>query len=718
MRNPSDQLEAAIWKKTLPVILQTEAAECGLVCLAMIANFHGLKTDLSTLRRRFSVSLKGITLKSLMDIASSMQLSSRPLRLELEHLQQLKLPCILHWNMNHFVVLKEVNQKKIVIHDPAVGLRALSIEDFSNSFTGVALELTPMAGFEVRIDSQKFSLLGLMGKVTGLKRGIAQVMLMAFALEITSIVAPFYMQWIIDRAIATADYNLITVLGFGFILLVVIRSFASAIRIWILTTLSANLNFQWLINVFSHLLKLPIDFFEKRHLGDIVSRFGSISTIQKILTTSFVQSIVDGVMVVGTLIMMFIYSPTLAAVAAGTVLLYAGLRGVLYAPLRNATTEQIIHSAKQQTHFLETARGIQSVRLFGRNEERRTSWMNILVDQFNADLRLSKINNIYQTGNIFLFGIERVIVIWLGALFVLNKEFSIGMLFAFISYKDQFSTRVSGLVDKLYELHMLKIHGARVADIVLTDIEQEDTVDEVDVKNTKVNIQIKDLFFQYSKIDSQILNGVNLHIQQGEFVAIVGPSGCGKTTLVKLLLGLQQPTKGQILINNVDLKIFGYKNYRAIVGSVMQEDHLFTGSVADNICFFDPTPDQRRIEECARQASVHDEIVAMPMGYSSLVGDIGSGMSGGQKQRVLLARALYKKPRILILDEATSHLDILNEKSVNEAIKAMKLTRVIVAHRPETIAMADRIIMMEKGSIIRDFSASSKNDTQFLAELK
>ncbi len=686
----------------LPVILQTEAAECGLVCLAMVAGWHGLRTDLSTLRRRFSVSLKGITLKGLIDVAKAMKFSSRPLKLDMEHLTQLKLPCVLHWDMNHFVVLKEVSGKKVEIHDPAVGLRSLTLDEFAKHFTGVALELTPAADFVKRKEEQRFSMLGLMGQVTGLKRGLLQVMLMAIALEVTSVVAPFYMQWVVDHALLTADRDLLTVLGLGFILLVTIKAAAGAVRTWILTVLSTNLNFQWLGNVFSHLLKLPQEYFEKRHLGDIVSRFGSVSTIQKTLTTGFVQAIVDGILVIGTFIMMFVYSHTLAVIAVVAVAIYGLLRWMIYRPLRDASTEQIIHAAKQQTHFLETTRGVQSVRLFGRSEERRMGWMNMLVEQFNADLRVQKIGNTYQTVNTFLFGVERIIIIWLGALAVLDREFSVGMLFAFIAYKDQFSTRIVGLIDKLFEMHMLRLHGERVADIVLTEAESEYATEEVDIERIEPMIDLQDLGFQYSQTDPMVLQGLNVRIEAGECVAIAGASGCGKTTLVKVLLGLLQPSEGQVSIGGVSLKHLGLNNYRKMVGTVMQEDTLFTGSIADNISFFDPMPQQEQIEACAKLASIHAEIMVMPMGYNSLVGDIGSGISGGQKQRILLARALYKKPKILILDEATSHLDITNEKLVNEAIKGMNLTRIIVAHRPETIAMASRVIMMEQGRIVRD----------------
>lgn len=403
-----------------------------------------------------------------------------------------------------------------------------------------------------------------------------------------------------------------------------------------------------------------------------------------------------------TLGMMLIYSPLLAGVACIAVVLYVLLRWAIFKSLREATAEQIIHAAKQQTHFLESVRGIQSIRLFGRNEERRASWMNALADQFNADLRIARLSVSYQTANTFLFSAERVIIIWMAALAVLDNRFSVGMLFAFISYKDQFSQRMASLVDKLFELRMLRLHGERVADIVLTKPEEDSNDVEIDVEHISPSIEIRNLAFRYADSEPYVLSGLNLTIPAGQCIAVTGPSGCGKTTLMKLLLGLLEPTEGEILIGGVTLANLGMKNYRQLLGTVMQEDSLFAGSIADNISFFAPSPNPQQVQACAQLAAVHGEIAAMPMGFNTLVDDIGSGLSGGQKQRILLARALYCNPKLLVLDEATSHLDVWNEQAVNAAIQKIQLTRVIVAHRPETIAMAERLVVLQKGKIVQD----------------
>jgi ATP-binding cassette subfamily B protein RaxB len=693
----------AFWRSNrLPVLLQTEAAECGLACVSMIASYWGHTIDIASMRRRFSVSLKGVTLKGLMAIAQGMSLSPRPLKLDMHDLGELKLPCVLHWNLNHFVVLKSVTSSHAVIHDPGVGERKLVLADFARHFTGIALELTPSEGFKKQKETQKFSMLSLMGRVIGLKHGLSQILLLGLALQVCLLVAPFYMQWIVDEALVASDRDLVTVLGLGFLALVIIQTSISAVRSWVTTVLSTSLNFQWFGNAFAHLLKLPLTYFANRHSGDIVSRFGSIQTIQRNVTTQFVEGIIDGVLLLGTLAMMLFYSVKLAGVAAITAFLYVLLRLAIFRPLRSATAEQIIHAAKQQTHFLESVRGVQSVRLFHRGEERRNGWMNILADQFNCDLHIARLSLSYQTANTLLFSGERVIVIWIAALAVIDNEFSVGMLYAFISYKDQFSQRFVSLVDKLFELRMMKLHGERLADILLTEPEEDAGEMEVDVDGIHPSIEVRKVSFRYADSEPWILKDLDLTIPAGQSIAITGPSGCGKTTLMKLLLGLMEPSQGEILVGGIKIQQLGVSNYRKLIGTVMQDDTLFSGSIGDNIAFFDPSPRQAEIETSAQLASVHADIMVMPMGYNTLVGDIGTGLSGGQKQRVLLARALYKNPKLLILDEATSHLDIHNEHAVNVAIKQLSLTRIIVAHRPETIAMAQRVIVLHQGKVVHD----------------
>ena len=687
-------------RRRLPVFLQTEAAECGLASLGMVACFHGHRVDLAAMRRRFTVSLKGATLAFLMQAAGKLHLAPRPLRLELGELPQLRAPCILHWDMNHFVVLKSADARGAVVHDPAFGVRRLSLADVSKHFTGIALELTPTSDFRPADDRRHVRLKDLLGTVTGLKRSLAQVFLLALALQAIAVVSPFYMQWAVDGAVVTADRDLLTVLGLGFLLLALIQVGIAALRSWVVLYLGTTMNLQWLANVFTHLLRLPVSWFERRHLGDVVSRFGSVNSIQRTLTSSFIEAIIDGVMALATLAMMLVYSAWLTAVALAAVALYGMLRWTFYDPLRRATEEHIVHSAKQQSHFLETVRGVQSIKLFGRQEERRSRWLNLVVDAVNQDLATQKLTLGFRSANGLVFGLERVAIVWLGALLVLDSAFSVGMLFAFVAYKEQFSARVAGLIDKLIELRMLNLQAERLADIVLTPPERESPSTPVDAIDA--SLEVRAASFRYSDPEPFVLVNCSFVVTPGESVAIVGPSGGGKTTLVKLMLGLLQPTDGKILAGGVDIQKLGIDRYRKLVGTVMQDDQLFAGSIADNVSFFDPAPDHEWIEQCTRLAAVHDDIAAMPMAYNTLIGDMGAALSGGQRQRILLARALYKRPRILFLDEATSALDVQKERAVNDAIRSLQLTRIIIAHRPETIASADRVIVLQAGKVAQD----------------
>ena len=701
-----DNLSFGFGRK-LPLILQTEAAECGLASLAMVAGYHGFRTDLASMRHLFLVSIKGTTLGHLIAMANAMQMATRPVKLELEDMAQLRMPCILHWNFNHFVVLKEVTGKGITVHDPAFGIRKLTRDEVSESFTGVALELWPNTGFKPATFKQHIKLRELMGHVTGLYRSFAQIMILALSLEVFALVSPFFLQWVIDNVIVTGDRDLLTTLALGFGLLMLMQQGVTTLRSWVIMYMATTLNIQWRANVFTHLVSLPVQYFEKRHLGDVVSRFSSVDLIQRTLTTTFVEAILDGLMTILTLVMMFVYSPTLAWIAVAAMVLYGLGRWAWYRPLRNATEEQIIHAAKQQSHFLETVRGVKTIKLFQRQDERRSTWLTLLVDQINADLRNQKLQVLYRLLNGVLFGLERIIIIWFGASLILDGEFTVGVLMAFIAYKDQFDGRVSGLIDKLVEVKMLRLQGERLADIVLS--EPEDTARKSMTAEAELepSIEIVDLHFRYADGEPWVLDGINLKIEAGESVAVVGPSGCGKSTLINAMLGIRIPDKGDVLIGGVSVTQVGLDTLRSMVGTVMQDDSLFAGSIADNICFFDHKADQNWIEECARMAAIHEEIMAMPMTYNTLIGDMGTALSGGQKQRILLARALYKRPSILFLDEATSHLDIARESMVNTAIRSLKVTRVIVAHRRETIASADRVIEIDGGKVVTDMKTGA-----------
>lgn len=694
----------------MKVLLQTEASECGLASLAMIANHYGYHTDLADLRRKFSISLKGATLEHLIRHAAVLQLAARPLRLELYELEKLQMPCILHWNLNHYVVLKKVSRglrgKHVVtLLDPAVGERNLPLSEVSKYFTGVALELTPTANFVPKDERKKIAISDLTGKVTGLHRALVQVISLALTLEIFAIAAPLFNQFVLDEVIVSGDHELLKILLLGFCILTVTESVISLARGWLLMRWSIDIGQQWTVRLFEHLIRLPVAYFEKRHLGDVVSRFGSIGAIQGTLTNLFVESLLDGLMALFALGMMLAYSPSLSLLVLGTVFLYALLRLAFYQPLREAAQERLILSAKESSHFLETLRAITPLKLFGRETERRARWQNLQQDVINRDIKTQKLGIVFRVSNTLIFSVQGLTLFYLGADAVMRNALTVGMLTGFSSYASTFSGRLFSLIDLFVNFKMLTLHSERLADIVLEPVEEE-FLQETDLSRLQYDITLRGIKFRYAEGDPWVLNGVDLHISAGENIALTGPSGCGKSTLCKIILGLLQPTEDEVLIDNVPIKQLGLRSYRQLVGTVMQDDVLLTGSIQDNISFFDVQLDRSRVEECARLAAIHEEIVAMPMGYQTLVGDLGSSLSGGQKQRILLARALYKQPQILALDEATSHLDVENERKVNKALGKMRLTRIVVAHRHETIEAAERVIRLHSGQVVETRNTS------------
>lgn len=696
------------WFRRLPMVLQNEASECGLACLTMIAYHFGYRTDLAHLRRRFDVSLKGATLRDLVRIADEIGLSTRPLRLELSEMHQLRMPCILHWDLNHFVVLRAINRNSAIIHDPAAGLRRVSEAELARCFTGVALELTPTERFEPSAPPPRIKPFQLLGRVMGISRALAEVFAMALAIEVFALISPLFLSWVVDDAIVSGDRDLLLTLMLGFALLLLLQISISTMRGWVLMGLNASVKVQSRANLFSHLINLPVTYFESRHLGDVVSRFESQEAILDAFTGEVIEAVLDGLMAFLTLLIMYRLAPDLTILIVCGALVYAALRWISFKPLQQATTEELVWSARRDTHFLETLRGIRTIKIFNGQDERRVRWLNLLVEAINRNLTTQRLHILFRMVREILLGTLALVIIWLGARAVMDKALSVGLLLAFLAYKEQFLERVSGLIDRIADLKMLRVHAERLADIALTRPEMRSNsataVREggASVSAAPFGIEFRNVSFRYGDTEPWVLENVSFRISGGQSVAIVGPSGCGKTTLLKLLCGLLQPKSGEILVNNMPIAAVGLENYRNMLGIVLQDDSLFSGSIAENITFFSDRPDSDLMRHCADLAAIHDTISAMPMNYGTLIGDMGTVLSGGQKQRILLARALYRRPGLLLLDEATSHLDVDSERLVNKSISSLRLTRIIIAHRPETIRSADRILTLNNGRIVAD----------------
>lgn len=683
---------------SVPYIPQTQAAECGMACVAMIAGFHGKNVDLLTLRSRFPLSLRGAKLQDLIDISGDIGFIARPVQVALEDLSHLESPSILHWNMSHFVVLVGCGKDHIEIIDPAKGRRTVRIADASKAFTGVALELQPSETFEKEERKESVSIRQLTGRVKGLKRGLLQIFAIAIATESLNLMAPQFLQLVVDQVLADGDVDLLTLLGIGFAALLLLRVAANALRSWVIMWISSMISVAWSGNVFVHLLRLPVSFFSQRHMGDLMSRYGAIGAIQSTITTSFVTAVIDGLMALITLVVIFYYSSTLAFITIGFVLTYCATRFLHYRKLREKSEEQINALASQQTVLIESLRSMQTIKLNNKGAQRAGRFMNATAESINGGIEIQKIGITFSSINQACQGLQRIIVIWVGAFLTLGGSLSVGMLMAFVAYSEQFTSRVLSLVDYFVQFRLLRIQTERLADIVLTPPEMYTEASYLGPPPGS-SVSFKNISFRYGANLPEVVSGCSFDIREGEVVAITGPSGCGKTTIAKLLMGVLDYDRGSISVGGVDLRVLGKKQVRKIAATILQDDQLLAGSIADNISMFDADASLEHIAESASAAEIADEIEAMPMGYYTIIGDMGGGLSAGQTQRLFLARALYKKPKILIMDEATSNLDLANEARICAAVRKAGITTMVIAHRPQTIQSADRVLTMRRGRL-------------------
>jgi ATP-binding cassette subfamily B protein RaxB len=687
------------WSKQLPVILSSEAAECGLACIAMIAGFYSDGADINTIRRRFPLSLSGATLRSLMTIADQMGLASRALRTELDGLRSIQLPAILHWDLNHFVVLRSVGRRTVRLHDPARGDLTLSIGDVSNHFTGVAIELTPTAEFQPLRSGAKLRLADLWSTSRGLVASTLQTFVLSAALQLMAFVAAIQIQLVVDGVIGGGMREMLPVLAGAFSALVILQNTTEALRNWIVQIVGNNLGYQVTGNVLHHLFRLPVEYFERRSVGDILARLGSTSAIRDVVCHGIVSAIVDGVMVAIAGVILFFYSSELAAIVAVSVIVVLLIPLLFYSRLRATIDDRLTATGREQSHLMESVRSISTIKVLGRETQRESAWRNLYASVFSANIKISR----YQITSTLLqnvvIGLQVVAVIYFGTKTVMiGGPLTIGMLLAFLSFRQTFTDRMVSLTNQVNDLRLLGVYLERLGDVTNTPPEIA-VSGAASPANVRGAINVRGVAFRYGMADPYVLTRINLAIEPGEFVAITGVSGCGKTTLLKVLLGLHRPSVGEVILDGVVATPELWRSWRECVGVVAQDDQLLSGTLADNISFFDPDGDMDRVQEASAAARVHDEIMAKPMGYLSLIGDMGSVLSAGQRQRVLLARALYRRPTVLFLDEGTANLDAAAEAQIADLVEQLPMTRVVVAHRPALIERAHRVLTLREGEL-------------------
>ncbi|MBT2246611.1 peptidase domain-containing ABC transporter [Sphingobium sp. BHU LFT2] len=690
-------------RKKVPLIYQSEVTECGLACLAMVCNYHGYEVDLINLRRDFPISLRGLNLSSIIKVAGSLNFHARPMRVEIEHLNEIDLPTILHWNLDHFVVLTAIKSTRhtrtYTINDPSVGIRKLTEKEFSKHFTGIALELTPSANFVRKIQKTKLHLWDLWSSSKGVFSSLSSLLILTVLIQIATLLSPLFVQVAVDDIYSSSDTFALIIFSIGFAILAIFGGAASWARARLASDVSQILDFQIISNVVSHLFRLPLAWFEKRYVGDVISRFNATTQITDLLSKGLVVGGLDIITLVSIVFLLsFMYWPASFIATLGIFLI--AVIHFYYVPRINvATAEALIAQAADSSTIIESLQGISGIKASGNEFSRLRIWRDRKSRSTNRAIYVNRLKNSSETIKQSCCNLTNVIFALFAIYSAIEGDITLGSAIAIVAYYS--FLQISGI--RVLQLHgeyrMLSVHLDRLSDIVLEDPEPfKERMNDAPPFNGAISLQ--NVHFSYGVGEDEVLKNINIDIAPGESVAIVGASGEGKTTLIKIMVGLLDPTSGIVKVDGRPLDNRTKLMWRRNVGYVAQNDDLYSGSIAENIAFFDSSLDLAEVVNAAKKAAIHEFIEKTPMGYDSLVGDMGSALSGGQIARILLARALYRRPKVLFADEGTAHLDSETERKVNSSISDMGITRIIVAHRESTINSADRKIEIFNGEAI------------------
>ena len=678
--------------KKLPMFRQAENAECGLACVGMVASYWGKEYDLPVLRRRFPVTLQGASLNDLIRVSKSLGLVTRPLKGELGALKNVQLPAILHWSFNHFVVLAKISKDYVLVHDPAIGRRKISLSELSENFTGVILELRPDVEFKKEKDRSSLKLYDFFRQTSGLIGPFVQILILSLLIQFLAITMPFFTQMAIDNVVPSNDAQLLTVLALGFGLIFVLDPFVEWLRNRLIIFVSTQFSSQLTTNLVRYLFSLPLSYFEKRSIGDLLTRLEATDRLRDLVTHGFITAFVDFLLGCATLAMMFYYSSTLGTVVALTTFLVFLLRAFFIPSVQMLVNDTLQLSGREQSELIESLHGIMSIKFAQRENEREAIWNIPFTSYINSAAKLQANQANYTLLRDLLMGISTVILILFGIDLVIDplSGFSIGAFFAFAAYRGMFFERITSFLDQLVEFSMARVHLERLSDILYEDPEREPS-EFFQYKTADIKLSLSGVEYRFEHDRAPVFEDINASIGHNDRIVIFGPSGTGKTTLLKIICGVYPVSAGRVCLNGLDVQAAGLRLLRSNVAAVLQSDYLFNGSIFDNITFFDRVPDFDWAMECAKVACIHDEIMQLSMSYESLIGEMGSSLSQGQQQRVLLARALYQRKPILVLDEGTAHLDEENERKVLSNIRALDVIVIMTAHKSQLASFGTQI---------------------------
>ncbi|MFN0246889.1 MAG: peptidase domain-containing ABC transporter [Kofleriaceae bacterium] len=682
----------------VPFVQQSEAADCGSACLAMVLRHQGREVSLDEVRESIGSGRDGADAASIVRGAEWFGMRGRGLSLDVEMLKFLPRGSILHWEFSHFVVLDRITKKGAEIVDPARGPRLIPEKQLREAFTGVALVFEPTEKFEKkRAGDGRLS--WYVKQLFGQRRLLVRIMVTSLLLRVFALALPLLTAMVVDRVVPRGDAQLLLVIASGVGGMLVFQALTTLIRAHLFLQLRTNLDTRLTLGFVDYLARLPFDFFQRRSAGDLMMRVNNNSSVRELLTSNTLSALLDGVLVIAYLALIIWMQPMMAAIVGGLAFVQITVFLLSRRTYRELQARALDAQARSQSYLVEMFAGMATLKACAAEGRAVERWSNLYIDELNVSLERGRISALVDGAVGLLSSASPVVILVVGALAVMQGHLTLGSMLAINAIAMGVLMPLQSLVSSALQLQLIGGYMDRIDDVLSQNPEQSGDAAARAPKLTG-RITLQNVSFRYTERGPLVVRDVSIDLKAGMSVAIVGRSGCGKSTLASMIAGLYRPVEGRILYDGHDLARLELKSLRRQLGTVFQHPYVFAGSVRNNIALTDPSLSLDRVIASARLAQIHEDIDLMPMGYETLLADGGSSLSGGQRQRIAIARALVHRPAVLVLDEATSALDAETEARVMENLTRMSCTRIILAHRLSTIANADLILVMSQGEVV------------------
>lgn len=688
----------ALARRRVRFIPQIETTECGAASLAMVLAYHGHHAPLSELRQACGVSRSGADALAIVRAARSYGLEADGVRVEMEQLEALALPAIIHWDFDHFLVLERLTSTHAVLVDPASGRRTVRLDEMGRHFTGIALQLAPTPALEPRTRTRPS--LARYGEI--FRRSLpslAQVLLASLGLQVVGLLFPVATQILVDAIVVPHQASWLWGLAAALVAAVLTKTLLLLVRSFVVQGLRSVLDFTLMTRFLGHLLHLPLGFFLQREAGDLVQRVHSNATIQNLLSSQSISALLDALLLLGYAGLMLAFDWRLGLVIIGFGLVRVLL--LLFVRERNqlAMASELTASGREFGALLEALSGLETTKASAAEGRMVQRWAHRMTGRVNGSLARRRLSLHASHATVLLQGLGTAVVFLVGGEAVVDQRMTLGTFASFLALQGLFMAPLDSLLQTVSQLQYLGNHLERLDDVLTTPVEPSGSADPGRLRGA---VELRNVSFTFSPGAPPTIQDVSVRVRPGEKVAIVGPSGAGKSTLARLLLGMHLPSSGTIAFDGRDLRDLDLQRVRDQMGVVLQDTFLFDDTIRANLSLKDEELPLERLREAARVSCVDEVIEALPEGYGTRLGDNGNVLSGGQRQRLNLARALVHTPAILLLDEATSALDLDTERRVHESLARLGCTRILIAHRLATVRDADRILVLEAGRIVQE----------------